>query len=75
MIAVTCALRNGDAHKKNLGMLYERRDDARLAPAFDLICTEVYPELESGMSPSSGRNRCLAGRQKIGTVRVQALPA
>ena len=26
MMAVSCALRNGDAHKKNFGMLYERRD-------------------------------------------------
>jgi len=52
MVALSCALRNGDAHRKNFGMLYEGRDDVRLAPAFDVICTEVYPELESKMALS-----------------------
>ena len=33
-------------------MLYEGRDDVRLAPAFDVICTDVYPELESKMALS-----------------------
>ena len=52
MVALSCALRNGDAHRKNFGMLYEGRDDVRLAPAFDVICTDVYPELESKMALS-----------------------
>ena len=50
MVALSCALRNGDAHRKNFGILYEGRHDARLAPAFDIICTEVYPGLESRMA-------------------------
>jgi len=43
LIVINCGLRNGDAHLKNFGIVY---DDvlgvARLAPAYDLITTTVY---------------------------------
>ena len=36
-------LRNGDAHLKNYGILYENDyEDARLAPIYDVITTTVY---------------------------------
>lgn len=36
-------LRNGDAHLKNYGVLYERDyEDARLAPIYDVITTTIY---------------------------------
>jgi serine/threonine-protein kinase HipA len=42
-LAVSCALRNGDAHLKNFGVLY---DDAnkpvRFAPAYDIVTTTPY---------------------------------
>jgi serine/threonine-protein kinase HipA len=43
LIAFNCAIRNGDAHLKNFGVVY---DDvlgaAHLAPAYDLVTTTVY---------------------------------
>src|SRR5579864_393092 len=43
LIAINCGLRNGDAHLKNFGIVY---DDvlgiARLAPVYDLVTTTVY---------------------------------
>ena len=36
---------NCDAHAKNYAILEPGTERARLAPAYDLVCTEVYPEL------------------------------
>lgn len=41
--AVSCVVRNGDAHLKNYGVLYEATDKpVRLAPAFDIVTTTPY---------------------------------
>lgn len=38
-----CAIRNGDAHMKNFGVVYDDVDGAlRLAPAYDLVTTTAY---------------------------------
>ncbi|HEY7838741.1 MAG TPA: type II toxin-antitoxin system HipA family toxin [Terriglobales bacterium] len=43
LIALNCALRNGDAHLKNFGVLYDNvLGEARLAPAYDLVTTSIY---------------------------------
>ena len=43
LIALNAALRNGDAHLKNFGILYDEVEgDAHLAPAYDLVTTTVY---------------------------------
>jgi serine/threonine-protein kinase HipA len=43
LIALNCAIRNGDAHLKNFGILYDDVEgDAHLAPAYDLVTTAVY---------------------------------
>ena len=43
LIAVNCALRNGDAHLKNFGIVYDDvQGEARLAPVYDLVTTSVY---------------------------------
>src|SRR5207245_1930672 len=40
LTALNCALRNGDAHLKNFGILYEEvLGPARLAPVYDLVTT------------------------------------
>lgn len=42
-LALTCAVRNGDAHLKNFGVLYDDPEgDIRLAPAFDIVSTTPY---------------------------------
>jgi serine/threonine-protein kinase HipA len=46
MLLLTYALRSADCHAKNIALLYTRRDDVKLAPAYDLITTAAYPEYE-----------------------------
>lgn len=43
-VVLTTALRNGDAHLKNFGLLYTdpTSDDCRISPTYDLVCTTVY---------------------------------
>lgn len=42
-VALSCAVRNGDAHLKNFGVIYDDPEgDIRLAPAFDIVSTAVY---------------------------------
>jgi len=43
-IAVSCLVGNGDAHLKNFGLLYSdpTAQDARLAPAYDIVNTTAY---------------------------------
>lgn len=41
-LLLTYALRNADCHAKNLALLYTRRADAHLSPAYDMLTTSVY---------------------------------
>ena len=47
---VTCmAIRNGDAHLKNFGLIYSDANDVRLSPVFDMLSMSVYaPRAQSG---------------------------
>jgi len=43
MIVMNYLLKNGDAHLKNFGILYEAGMQKRfLAPAYDVVCTNIY---------------------------------
>jgi serine/threonine-protein kinase HipA len=43
LFALNCAIRNGDAHLKNFGIVYEDvQGEAHLAPVYDLVTTTVY---------------------------------
>jgi len=43
LFVLNCAVRNGDAHLKNFGILYDDvTGPARLAPAYDLVSTVPY---------------------------------
>jgi serine/threonine-protein kinase HipA len=43
VMALNCALRNGDAHLKNFGIVYnDVPGEARLSPVYDLVTTSVY---------------------------------
>jgi len=44
---------NNDAHAKNFSLLY-RDSTTYLAPAYDLVCTAVYPELNAKMAMKIG---------------------
>jgi serine/threonine-protein kinase HipA len=55
LIVLNCALRNGDAHLKNFGVLYDEPDGPyRLAPVYDLVTTTAYV-------PSDGMALTLGG--------------
>lgn len=45
LLAFNYAIENGDAHLKNFGLIYRTGDDARLAPAYDLLTTTAYEAL------------------------------
>lgn len=47
---ITCmALRNGDAHLKNFGLLYSGWNDIRLSPVYDMVSMGVYaPVTQNG---------------------------
>ncbi|MCI4410169.1 MAG: type II toxin-antitoxin system HipA family toxin [Thiotrichales bacterium] len=42
MMVMNHLLQNGDAHLKNFGVVYEDRQQVRLAPAYDVVCTSYY---------------------------------
>ena len=43
MLAVSCAVENGDAHLKNFAVIYsDPESDIRLAPAYDIVATTLY---------------------------------
>jgi serine/threonine-protein kinase HipA len=43
LVVLNCAIRNGDAHLKNFGIVYDEVEgDAHLAPVYDLVTTTVY---------------------------------
>ena len=42
-LVLSCMIRNGDAHLKNFGVLYERPGEpVRLAPVYDMVTTVAY---------------------------------
>ncbi|MFT3991950.1 MAG: type II toxin-antitoxin system HipA family toxin [Luteolibacter sp.] len=47
---------NNDAHGKNFSFLYED-GAARLAPLYDLVCTQAYPELAKNFAMKIGDER------------------
>lgn len=47
---------NSDAHGKNFSLLYDGRE-IRLAPLYDLVCTQAYPELSHTMAMKLGDER------------------
>ena len=48
---------NNDAYGKNFSFLYHEDGRLRLAPLYDLVSTQVYPELGSEMAMRIGRER------------------
>lgn len=78
LIAVNCALRNGDAHLKNFAIIYDDvQGEARLAPAYDLVTTSVYLPKDSMALTLNGSTRWATARdlQRLGETRLGATPA
>jgi serine/threonine-protein kinase HipA len=74
IVALCCAIENGDAHLKNFAVLYDNAQSAvRLAPAYDLVSTTVYQARDvmalelGGTKAFPERTRLIAyGRQACG---------
>lgn len=78
LIALNCALRNGDAHLKNFGIVYEDvLGEARLAPVYDLVTTAVYLPRDSMALTLNGSTRWPATKdlQRLGETRISGSPS
>ena len=78
LIALNCALRNGDAHLKNFGIVYDDvQGEARLAPVYDLVTTSVYLPKDSLALALNGTTKWPSARdlRKFGETRTGTAPA
>jgi serine/threonine-protein kinase HipA len=78
LIALNCALRNGDAHLKNFGIVYDDvQGEARLAPAYDLVTTSVYLPKDSLALTLNGSTKWATARelQRLGETRGGGTPS
>ena len=78
LIVINCALRNGDAHLKNFGIVYDDvQGEARLAPVYDLMTTSVYLPKDSMALTLNGTTKWASAKelQRLGEVRLGSTPA
>src|SRR5271167_4172087 len=78
LIVLNCALRNGDAHLKNFGIVYDDvLGEARLAPVYDLVTTSVYIAKDSLALTLNGSTRWPTAKElrKLGETRGGWTPA
>lgn len=69
-LALSCALKNGDAHLKNFGVLYTNTESAvRLAPIYDLVTTTVYKSADILALTLGGTKRWPDAKALIGFAR------
>jgi serine/threonine-protein kinase HipA len=62
LVALNCALENGDAHLKNFSVLYENPErTVRLAPAYDILSTTPYRPRDS-LALSLGESKAFPER-------------
>ena len=67
-VALSAMLGNGDAHLKNFGLLYSHplANDARMAPAYDIVNTTCYiPEDQLALTLNGSKNLFLARTEII----------
>ncbi len=78
LIALNCAIRNGDAHLKNFAVVYDDvLGEARLAPAYDLVTTSVYLPQDSMALTLNGTTRWPDAKElrRLGETRMGGSPA
>ena len=78
LIALNCGLRNGDAHLKNFGIVYDDvLGQARLAPAYDLVTTAVYLPKDSMALTLNGSTRWPSAKElaRLGETRLGDTPS
>ena len=78
LIVINCALRNGDAHLKNFGIVYDDvLGEARLAPVYDLVTTTVYMPKDSMALTLNGSTQWPSAKnlQTLGEHRMLGAPS
>lgn len=78
LIALNCMVRNGDAHLKNFGVLYDDIDGpVRLAPVYDIVTTTAYLPADAMALTLDGSTRwpTRAQLQSFGETRQIGSPA
>jgi serine/threonine-protein kinase HipA len=78
LIALNCALRNGDAHLKNFGIIYDEvTGEARLAPVYDVVTTSVYLPKDSMALTLNGTTRWPSAKElrRLGETRLGNSPS
>jgi serine/threonine-protein kinase HipA len=78
LIVLNCALRNGDAHLKNFGIVYDDvLGQARLAPVYDLVTTAIYLPKDSLALTLNGTTQWPDNKalQRLGETRMSGTPA
>jgi serine/threonine-protein kinase HipA len=78
LIALNCALRNGDAHLKNFGIVYDDvNGEARLAPVYDIVTTSLYIARDSLALTLNGTTKWPAAKElmRLGETRGGCSPA
>ena len=66
MVALSCTVRNGDAHRKNFCLLYNSAEArvGRLSPTFDIVTTTAYIPVDS-MALTMEKSKAWPGRDKL----------
>src|ERR1700731_3810382 len=78
LIVINCALRNGDAHLKNFGIVYDDvHGEARLAPGYGLVSTSVYLPKDSMALTLNGTTKWASVKelQRLGETRMGGTPS
>ena len=78
LIALNCALRNGDAHLKNFAVVYnDVQGEARLAPVYDIVTTSVYLAQDRLALTLNGSTQWPTAKElrKLGETRAGGTPA
>jgi len=78
LIVLNCAIRNGDAHLKNFGIVYDDvLGEARLAPVYDLVTTAIYLPKDSLALTLNGTTQWPDNKvlRRLGETRMSVTPA
>lgn len=79
-VALSCFLRDGDAHMKNIGIVYlDPTGPRRLSPVYDVVCTDVYPSLDGRMALNLNKSKVfplpdelVAYGERVGLKRIDS---
>lgn len=70
-LALSCIVRNGDAHLKNFGVLYEATDKpVKLAPSFDIVTTTPYIKNDSQALTMGGSKRFPSAKKLLNFAKL-----